>query len=122
LVSSLLCITAVAVIYGATVRFEELRLSLAFGPAYQEYMRRVPRFLPRLWSGESSASVAVPSRDVPWSETMWNVRRELRTTGGFVVAALVVWMIEYLNHEGHEYGILPSLIDVSNIQLGMGLL
>jgi protein-S-isoprenylcysteine O-methyltransferase Ste14 len=34
--------------YGRTIRAEEARLEGLFGPAYREYQRRVPAFLPRI--------------------------------------------------------------------------
>lgn len=120
LVTSLWTISAFAFIYGATIRHEEQRLAAAFGSGYMTYMHRVPRFLPRIAGPEDAPLQSVTVRDVAWTEKLWNVRRELRTSAGFIAAALLVWGLEYLNHEGHEYGMLPNMIDVAAIQLGLG--
>lgn len=88
-----------ALIYRMTMADEERRLTVAFGPEYERYASRVPRFWPR-WS-----QLREPQR-------VWlcprAFRRALADAGWFVIAAWLFASLEVL----HDVGILPTWFHV----------
>jgi protein-S-isoprenylcysteine O-methyltransferase Ste14 len=86
-------ILAFAIYYPIAIRGEEAFLSGNF-PDYEEYKRRVPLFFPRFSNfieGDGTFSVC-------------RLRRELVTTGGFLLCIGVFELMEAL----HETNILPT--------------
>lgn len=48
--------------YGFVIRAEEKRLRTLFGPAFESYTRRIPRFWPRLARPDHGGDLVVPAR------------------------------------------------------------
>lgn len=90
---------AFALIYRATMADEERWLTAAFGPEYERYASRVPRFWPR-WS-----LLREPER-------VWlcprAFRRALADAGWFVIAAWLFSSLEVLR----DVGVLPTWLYV----------
>jgi protein-S-isoprenylcysteine O-methyltransferase Ste14 len=119
-------VSALAWIYGATVRHEEAYLLRTLGDEYREYMARVPRFFPSRGmnaatriaqfkaNGEGAASPIEPS-DSPATEHRPPARmlwREAYTGLGFVLAGAAAVGIQHgvawLKANGH----LPVLLAI----------
>lgn len=84
-------------LFSAIVCSEEYRLAQAFGRDYEEYSRRVPRWLPafRLWRDPPSLS---PRGTL--------IARTVRDSGALLAAVPLFEAIEY----GHATGILPLVV------------
>lgn len=91
----LIVVVAFALIYRMTMADEERRLTAVFGPEYERYSSRVPRFWPR-WS-----LLREPER-------VWlcprAFRRALADACWFVIAAWLFSGLERL----HDTGVLPT--------------
>ena len=75
--------------YHAIVRWEETLLASRRGEEYRSYAARVPRWLPRSSSGESSMPSLTPAAAFSWRETFFSER------GTFVAIAagyLLLWI------------------------------
>ena len=74
-----------AIEYHAIVRWEERLLETRIGASYKDYMRRVPRWIPRATGGSSSGGQAAFS----WTQTLFSERGTLIAIGiGYVLLAL----------------------------------
>lgn len=97
-VAGLIIFSGTLLIYCATIRYEERKLSRIFARDYRSYQERVPRLLPRLDNIrhllENSKVHQISNR---------NIRRELfaglRTLGGALAIHLAAETIEYLQAE-----------------------
>jgi protein-S-isoprenylcysteine O-methyltransferase Ste14 len=82
-------------VYIAIVAAEELYHSNHFGPAYAEYCRRVPRFLPRL----KGLLTTIRGMDFDWKRL---VRKEYGTIFSSVSAVLLLVFWEHVYEQGFE--------------------
>jgi len=82
--------------YSCTIRYEEAALRVTFGHVYDEYMQRVPRFLPRFRQADFTP---------PSSVNMWALRAELPRILLFLAAIPLLELLARL----HEQGILPYI-------------
>lgn len=91
-----MAILLLAIVNGTAQR-EEAYLKATFGPAYEAYAARVPRFWPRVsnFRTTSEISVSVPT-----------LRSNLRDALVFLVLIPVAEFIEYV----HEAAILPTFM------------
>ncbi|MHA1565383.1 MAG: methyltransferase family protein [Alphaproteobacteria bacterium] len=95
-----LAVAAVFAVYnGWVIRREEDKLSAAFGPDYEAYLRRVPRWLPdpSLWRQPDLLHVNANLLMI-----------SIRDASVFFLALPALELLKQL----HETGILPALIDV----------
>jgi protein-S-isoprenylcysteine O-methyltransferase Ste14 len=82
-------------VYIAIVAAEELYLSNHFGPAYAEYCRRVPRFLPRM----QGLLTTIRGMDFDWKRL---VRKEYGTIYSSVSAVLLLVYWERVQEQGFD--------------------
>jgi hypothetical protein len=82
-------------VYIAIVAAEEQYLSAHFGPDYDEYCRRVPRFLPRL----RGLLATIRSMSFDWKRV---VRKEYGTFFSTITAVIVLLGWEQLSDDGFE--------------------
>jgi hypothetical protein len=82
-------------VYIAIVAAEELYLSNHFGPAYAEYCRRVPRFLPRT----RGLLTTIRGMDFDWKRL---VRKEYGTIYSSISAVLLLVFWEHVHEQGFE--------------------
>ena len=76
-----------AVEYHFIVRWEERLLESRLGERYREYMRRVPRWIPRL--GTTAPAASCQAAAFSWSETLYSERGTLiAIVAGFALLAL----------------------------------
>ena len=80
-----------AIEYHWIVRWEEQLLSLRIGDGYRDYMRRVPRWVPRSVSVPSvlRERSAVPLAPYSWKETVFSERGTLMA---MAVGYLLLWL------------------------------
>jgi protein-S-isoprenylcysteine O-methyltransferase Ste14 len=78
---------------------EEAALTVNFGPAYRDYMARVPRFMPRLSQWKDTETIEIRPR---------LVRTTFIDALFFLIAIPIAEGLEYL----HDAGILPTMLSL----------
>jgi protein-S-isoprenylcysteine O-methyltransferase Ste14 len=96
-VLGLICAVLAWLVFYVVVRQEEQVLETRYGPAYRDYLARVPRFLPKpsLWRDEPTLTIRPP--------------RVLMTFADALVFLLAVPLAELFEHL-QETGVIPVLL------------
>jgi protein-S-isoprenylcysteine O-methyltransferase Ste14 len=105
-VAAAVAVLCLLLVYGVTIRHEERKLEKLFGADYTKYMAEVPRMIPCLSGFRRLA------RDEQMVINYRDIRRELRTTAGFMSAAAVMTALNVLviPHLHGANGLLPVCI------------
>jgi protein-S-isoprenylcysteine O-methyltransferase Ste14 len=77
--------------YSMIIADEERFLLDKFGDEFREYLKKVPRFFPRITSPYKSAN---PTR-IDWSSGWRSERRTLQAFGICTVLIVVIWMLQW---------------------------
>lgn len=97
LVVMVICIVGAAAVLGVVTSKEEAFLRSKFGTAYDEYSRRVPRFIPRLSGYRDVEHLNIQTKVV---------YRTFLESSFFLIAVPAIDAIELARH----YGLLPDLL------------